>query len=33
MPRPTWVIYVENDPTLRSMMIRALEPFDEISIS
>jgi len=27
------VIYVENDPTLRSMMIRALEPFDEISIS
>jgi len=26
------VIYVENDPMLRSMMIRALEPFDEISI-
>lgn len=32
MPRPTRVIYVENDPTLRSMMVRALEPFDEISI-
>jgi len=32
VPRPTRVIYVENDPTLRSMMVRALEPFDEISI-
>ena len=32
MPRPTRVIYVENDPTLRSMMVRALEPFSEITI-
>lgn len=32
MARPTRVIYVENDPTLRSMMVRALEPFSEISI-
>jgi len=32
VPRPTRVIYVENDPTLRSMMVRALEPFSEISI-
>ena len=33
MARPTRVIYVENDPTLRSMIVRALEPFDEISIA
>lgn len=32
MVRPTRVIYVENDPTLRAMMIRALEPFSEIRI-
>jgi len=32
VPRPTRVIYVENDPTLRSMMVRALEPYSEIAI-
>ncbi|MDA2987327.1 MAG: response regulator [Actinomycetota bacterium] len=32
MSRPTRVIYVENDPTLRSMMVRALEAFPEVSI-
>jgi len=26
------VIYVENDPTLRSMMVEALQPFTEVSI-
>lgn len=32
MARPTRVIYVENDPTLRSMMVRALDPFPEITV-
>ena len=32
MARPTRVIYVENDPTLRSMMVAALAAFPEITV-
>lgn len=32
MARPTRVIYVENDPTLRSMMVTALASFPEITV-
>ena len=32
MARPTRLIYAENDPTLRSMMVRAFQAFPQISV-